>query len=358
MASRYWVGGNGVWSTTPATKWALTSGGAGGQPVPTASDDVFFDAASGAAAVTMSVSQPCKNLDCTGFTGSIIASSSAVRINTGSASEIRKFILSPTGTYTLYPILNSSQGWQIGTGGGIMTGNLEMAVSPYISLVSDFRITGLLTGPITAVNTNNYALQFGDLDSYCLNWNVGSSIITMTGVNADLRSPLVWNSSAGSEIRFTNTVSSYRRWLSNQNAANRTWDFGQTVYVVTPGASGSFWETDGNQPNLRIRLASVPSVPFALHFNTDQTYTIQSWDVTGAPGALVTIQTQVGTGTGRAYFVKSSGIVQSNYIIVKENWASGGAQFVAGANSTIDASANGWTLLPVSAAQSRAIIMA
>jgi len=47
MANRFWVGGDADWDATAGTKWALTSGGAGGQAVPTAADDVFFDANDG-----------------------------------------------------------------------------------------------------------------------------------------------------------------------------------------------------------------------------------------------------------------------------------------------------------------------
>jgi len=47
MADRYWVGGTNNWNGTAGTKWALTSGGAGGQAEPTSADDVYFDAAPG-----------------------------------------------------------------------------------------------------------------------------------------------------------------------------------------------------------------------------------------------------------------------------------------------------------------------
>jgi hypothetical protein len=44
MALRYWVGGTNTWNNVVGTKWALTSGGVGGQAVPLIGDDVFFDA--------------------------------------------------------------------------------------------------------------------------------------------------------------------------------------------------------------------------------------------------------------------------------------------------------------------------
>jgi hypothetical protein len=46
MALRYWVGGTNTWNNIVGTKWALTSGGAGGLAVPAIGDDVFFDAKS------------------------------------------------------------------------------------------------------------------------------------------------------------------------------------------------------------------------------------------------------------------------------------------------------------------------
>ena len=47
MADRYWVGGNGVWSSTNTTNWSATSGGAGGASVPTSLDNVYINTSSG-----------------------------------------------------------------------------------------------------------------------------------------------------------------------------------------------------------------------------------------------------------------------------------------------------------------------
>ena len=82
MASRYWVGGTAAWDATAGTKWALTSGGAGGQPAPTSTDDVFFDANSGANTVSIPSSVNCQNLNCTGFTGTLAWTTASSTINT------------------------------------------------------------------------------------------------------------------------------------------------------------------------------------------------------------------------------------------------------------------------------------
>jgi len=67
-ADRYWVGGTANWDSIAGTKWALTSGGAGGEAVPTSVDNVYFDANSGAVSVD-GTTVFSANLDFTGFTG-------------------------------------------------------------------------------------------------------------------------------------------------------------------------------------------------------------------------------------------------------------------------------------------------
>ena len=79
MADRYWVGGTDNWDGNVGTKWSTTSGGAGGASIPTFADDVYFDAASGAVTVTVpGNSVSFRNLNCTGFTGSLIGTSGSV----------------------------------------------------------------------------------------------------------------------------------------------------------------------------------------------------------------------------------------------------------------------------------------
>ena len=71
MANRHWVGGTDAWDATAGTKWALTSGGVGGEAVPTTNDDVFLDANSGAVTITLGGTPYCHTLDCSNFTGTL-----------------------------------------------------------------------------------------------------------------------------------------------------------------------------------------------------------------------------------------------------------------------------------------------
>jgi hypothetical protein len=64
MATRYWVGGVGNWSST--TKWSTTSGGTSGASVPTDTDDVVFDANSGGKFIaTVDTARTCASLTIT-----------------------------------------------------------------------------------------------------------------------------------------------------------------------------------------------------------------------------------------------------------------------------------------------------
>lgn len=85
MASRYWVGGTASWDGTAGTKWAATSGGGGGETVPTSADDVFIDGSSGSGTVTIaSGNTGCRSFNSAGFTGTI-AGSANITVGDGTA---------------------------------------------------------------------------------------------------------------------------------------------------------------------------------------------------------------------------------------------------------------------------------
>lgn len=75
MPDRYWVGGTASWDGTAGTKWATTSGGAGGASVPTSADDVFFDSVSTGTVTIAAGNTGAKSINCTGFAGTITGTS-------------------------------------------------------------------------------------------------------------------------------------------------------------------------------------------------------------------------------------------------------------------------------------------
>jgi hypothetical protein len=106
MADRYWVGGTGSWSSTNTANWSDTSGGSGGFSVPTASDNVFFDAGSdsgGTFVVTMANSpRVCNDITISGLDfGMTLAGASIALTVSGSLSfPATLFTRTYTGTTT------------------------------------------------------------------------------------------------------------------------------------------------------------------------------------------------------------------------------------------------------------------
>jgi hypothetical protein len=99
MADRYWVGGTASWDGTAGTKWALTSGGLGGQAVPTSADDVFFSNLSTGTCTITTGNTGAKSINCTGFTGTI-AGSAAITVS-GSITLVAGMTYTASGTITI-----------------------------------------------------------------------------------------------------------------------------------------------------------------------------------------------------------------------------------------------------------------
>jgi hypothetical protein len=115
MADRYWVGGTDNWNATAGAKWALTSGGAGGEAVPTINDDVYIDSGSGAVTVTLTATANCKSLNFVSGSGSF-AGTFAGASTTNCANNLT-VSASMTWSYTGQIIFNGT------TPGGTITTN-------------------------------------------------------------------------------------------------------------------------------------------------------------------------------------------------------------------------------------------
>lgn len=99
MANRYWVGGTADWNGTAGTKWATTSGGAGGASVPTTADDVFFTNLSTGTCTISTGNTGAKSINCTGFTGTITGTA-AITV-AGSVTLVAGMTYTHTGTVTI-----------------------------------------------------------------------------------------------------------------------------------------------------------------------------------------------------------------------------------------------------------------
>lgn len=161
----YWVGGTNTWNATAGTKWALTSGGTGGQAVPTIYDDVIFDSGTnGTGTVTISTNTAlCNNVTvASGWTG-MIAGSTAWNIY-GSMTLSSTMGMTYTGAITFAGGGNSRT---INMAGELHGGNITFAgIGGMWDLQDALRATGTLG--VTAGwlnNTGSYSINVGSISS-------------------------------------------------------------------------------------------------------------------------------------------------------------------------------------------------
>lgn len=180
MADRYWVGGAGNWSNI--AKWSTTSGGAGGASVPTAADNVYFNAASGGGAVNLDVVGNCLSLNLVGFTGGL--SGNALNIygnldmgSTATSMPIYFYFRATSGT------------WTIQGGSGITPYLAYVSIVPNAASTAVYNLGSNFPFCLTfdvnggTFNTNNYSMSLGSLgsSSRATTMNLGSSTISFSG---------------------------------------------------------------------------------------------------------------------------------------------------------------------------------
>lgn len=180
MAARYWVGGTATWDNTAGTKWALTSGGAGGQTVPTSADDVFFDAASGVVTCTIGTTNGAKSINCTGFTGTL-AGFTAITV-AGSITFVAGMTVTYTGgwTFSASATITSAGKTISGAGGGVYVDGTGITVQ----LADALNVgTGRLSVNRGTFTTNDYNITAGDFVnnvSFVQTINLGASTVTLS----------------------------------------------------------------------------------------------------------------------------------------------------------------------------------
>jgi hypothetical protein len=192
----------------------LTSGGAGGQAVPTSADDVFFDAASGTVTCTISSGNTgAKSITCTGFTGTLAGSvnlsvagsytlSSGMTTTytgtlfitaTGTITTFGKTlngivtVNAPGGTVTLGDALTLSSVRAFVINAGTFTtsaSNYSVTAQSFLANTSGTKVINLNGSTISVVGTNGqWDLAYQGGTNVTL--NAGTSTIVLSGASSD-----------------------------------------------------------------------------------------------------------------------------------------------------------------------------
>lgn len=335
-ASRYWVLAiSGSWNATAGLKWSATSGGVGGSSVAGASDNVFFDASSGANTVSWDTENYCLSIDCTGYTGTI-DSSATLNINGNTFKLVSGMTFSWTGS------LNLSTGSSVAlTSAGKTLGTInDTGSSGGITLQDALVLSGnlVLTGTGT-FNANNFNVTISAMTGAS-----GSPTITMGSGTWTLTGTAGWAIGASatlnantSTIKFTNTSNTDIYNNFNGKTYNKIWFArgASTGYVSIGAGSNTF---------AGIRDTVTVAHNFNIIEGSTQTLTdATGWLVSGTAGNLITI-TSFGTTTH--ILTCSSGTISADYLVVQHSVAQGGASWYAGANSTnnqaVATAGSGW----------------
>jgi len=286
MAARHWVGGTANWDATAGTKWSLTNGGAGGQAVPTAADDVFFDSGSGANTVTITATANCKSLDTTGFTGTVTGSSAlnvALSLNLTGGTWSYSGALTFNGTATGNTI--TSNGKTIngtlafsGVGGG-------WTLADALTCASTITLTN---GAFSAGGFNIQATAISVTGAAARSWDQTGSNVTLTGTGN------VWNATTVTLLTLTTTSSIFK--ITNATATSKTFIGGAKTYnglQFSGTGSGALSITGANTWTDTISISNTGGAGFSY----SAVQTVAAMDFTGYTGTFSGAQGTVWTGS-------------------------------------------------------------
>ena len=280
----YWVGGTGNWDATN-TRWAATSGGAGGAGVPTLADNVFFDSASNATAYvcTLTTTPVCASVNIAGpATGNVTIAGSA------GWSVYGSFTLAATGiTWTNTSVITfaaTTTGWTVTTNGVSLVGIYVFnGVGGGWTLGSAFTTSvsvQVLAGTFTTNNLNmTVGVNFISTGALVRTLNLGSSAISCS----------IWNC-----LNATNLTMNAGTSTITVTATAGAFNGGGLTYYNLYKASNGFGIADANNTfNAVTNNTVTASGTFACAFAGNQT--IGTLTINGGSNATqrVSIQTTI-----------------------------------------------------------------
>jgi hypothetical protein len=269
MADKFWVGGTGNWDAT-TTHWSLTSGGAAGAAVPTAADNVYFDANSNGGTVTVNTAtRVCLSLSFRGTSGTSDFTGTFAQSGTGSITISGGLTLSASTTYSYAGAItfNGSANFNITSNGAIWVGsNITINATGILFTFTDaFVTTGILTITSGALY-NSVSVSIGTLS------------ITSNSLLRGITTPNLYFTGSGTLATIgatqTNLIFNVDNvYITNSSATSKT---------LTD--VGTFW------PNVGVYLGGSGSgaITFANPASTGATPSVF---ITNTGGATISINT-------------------------------------------------------------------
>lgn len=343
MASRYWVGTDGSWSDT--ANWSDTTGGTGGFSVPTASDDVFFDASSGSGTVTVDVSSVCDDLDFTGFTGTFagsaaLAISGSLTLATGMTRTYTgaiTFNSTATGkTLTFNGKTTASTFTFNGVGGGWTVQDAWNNGTSDITLTAgslDTNDQTITLGVFTSSNSNTRTIDLGTSTINATSWNTGTTTnLTFTVGTSTIA---IYGSFAGAgifgggltfnivSVAYTSTSNTFN--FSGANTFSTLTINGHSTKTASvtlfsnQTVTGTFTIAGNSLTNRLLVQSSTLGTARTITAATTTLSNCDFMDITGA-GAGSWSGTSIGNALGNSGITFTTPVTR--YAVVAGNWSS------------------------------------
>lgn len=338
MADRYWVGGTANWDGTAGTKWATTSGGAGGASVPTSADDVFFDAASTGTCTIAAGNTGAKSINCTGFTGTL-AGTAAITVS-GSITLVAGMTYTYTGTTTINATATLTTAGQTLSSITINGSGITVTLGDDILLGSNRTLT-LTQGTFNANNYNVTIGRFSSSNSNTRTITMGSGLWSLSGDSSSFGFPgEVWQLGTTTNLTFNKDTANIILTSTASGSSRRKFIGGARTYnKLTIGGTTGAVETELSGVNTFSELASTKTVSYNLLFENNQT--INTWSLSGSAGNPISVRTNstralrtltITNRTSSVDYLYFNDVSCSNLTPIT---------FYAGANSTLGANCQG-----------------
>ncbi|WP_212006373.1 Ig-like domain-containing protein [Chitinophaga sp. HK235] len=366
--NRYWVGGSGDWNDP--SHWSASSGGAGGACVPTAIDNVFFDANSftnGSSTVSVATGNAyCRNMDWTG------AGFNPVFNHTTSFSmEIwGNLVMNPAVTMNASPVFKGPSDVTIttnGSGKGTLVISIDKPIANTVRFLDNFiNPLGSIALKSGIVDLTGLTIKLSSVSDF---YATGPTNIKITNATINVgewyyvKSTTRTVDANGSSITATNFYTSgcvYNKVNVQTSDGNKIAINGATIadllFSNTANPSGANIAANNTIGRLEFKssgrivginntigtLIFTPGKIYTFGANTNTTIT-GDWFGSGTPCNLTEINT---AGPANATITKTTGSVNFDYIRVKGITAAGITPFNAGEHSQDQGSNVNWSFKP------------
>jgi hypothetical protein len=271
MADRYWVGGTGTWTSGDTSKWSATSGGASGASVPTAADNVFFDAASSAGGytVTIGAGAVCANLSMLApASGNLTLQYSGPNLTVSGSIEMYAGLVYNATSGIL--ILNGSGAHTVNTNGAGIAGPVQLNATGSYTQSSAFVCGQAVQMTMLAGtwNTAGFAFTTGAFaatgaGTRTLNMAGSTWTVTINNGTVDL---------SGTNITFTPPA--VMSWIGTTNGSSITFNGGGRSYnTVQATALIGIWTISGQNTFVNFTVLGGANKNGIVLFSADQTIT-------------------------------------------------------------------------------------